>query len=202
MKVSISRSRSRRGFTLIELLITCALIGVLAAIAIPGFFIYQAKTRRSEGMTMVGAIAHAYIAYQTETGSYPDILTNPDGGFATLPNFTTLGPVKLSWDADATKFFNLVGFAPEGNVWHTYEVTSDCPGGGGICTDQTCFTVVAHGDTDGNGAMGAIMYVHPMLDASGTPNYCPSNFGYAAPIDPKTGTEIFDQPAIYQTDPY
>ena len=47
------RSRTRGGFTLTELMITVALIGVIAAIAIPNFLTYQARSRRSEGFTNV-----------------------------------------------------------------------------------------------------------------------------------------------------
>jgi type IV pilus assembly protein PilA len=205
MRASL-RSRSRGGFTLIELMITCSLIGVIASIAIPQFLSYQARSRRSEGMVGVSAIAHAYIAYQAEAGLFPDILHHPSGGFPTLPGFSVLGAKKLIWDPDAAKFFNVVGYKPEGNVWHTYEVTSDCSpalGPGGVCSEQTCFTVVAHGDVDGNGVMGAVMYVHPARDAAGDPAaYCGSTFGYGVPINPKSGMDVFDETAVYQTDPY
>jgi type IV pilus assembly protein PilA len=209
MKVSVSRSRSRAGFTLIELLMTCAIIGVLAAIAIPNFFAYQARARRSEGSVQVAGIARAYIAYHAESGKFPDILSDPDGGVASLPNFTVLGPQKLPWDAAAKKFFDLVGYQAEGNVWHTYEVNSDCSpalGGGGTCDDQSCFTVIAHGDVDGNGLQGAVMYVHPSRDPAGNVlAYCGSDIPgitYTVPIELGSGDPIFDQAAIYNTDPY
>ena len=65
--------RRSRGFTLTELMITVALIGTLAAIAIPEFFRYQARARRSEGFTHLAGIARSYKAYHAEQGRFPDM---------------------------------------------------------------------------------------------------------------------------------
>ena len=206
MRVSL---RSQRGFTLIELMITCSLIGVMAAIAIPNFMRYQAKARRSEGISHVAGIARAYIAYHADQGKFPDMLT--EKGEPTLPDFTMynlgmLGTAKLPWDAATEDFFKIVGWKPEGKIYYSYEVVSACDGGalgGGACNDSNCFTVVAHGDVDANGTQGAIMYVHPLRDDAGAPAaWCGSDFGYTVPIHPQSGNDIFEEPAVYQTDPY
>lgn len=62
--------KNQGGFTLIELMIVVAIIGILAAIAIPNFLRYQAKSRQSEAKTNLGAIFVAQTAYFSENGRY------------------------------------------------------------------------------------------------------------------------------------
>jgi type IV pilus assembly protein PilA len=176
-------------------MITVALIGVLAAVAIPNFVKYQARTRRSEGFTHVAGIARAYKGYYAESGRFPDTVN--EGYPGSVPNFTMLSTKKLVWDSDAENFFNIVGWKPDGQVYYTYEIESDC--GVGSCTTENCFTITAHGDVDGNGAIGAIMLVHPMRDASGAPvSSCGSAImGYGTPTQPGTGVALYDEPAVY-----
>jgi type IV pilus assembly protein PilA len=66
----LSRLRSRKGFTLIELMIVVAIIGILAAIAIPNFLRFQAKSRQSEAKTNLGGIFTAQTAYLGEHNRY------------------------------------------------------------------------------------------------------------------------------------
>ena len=50
---------NRKGFTLIELMIVVAIIGILAAIAIPSFLAMQLRAKRSELPTNLDAIRTA-----------------------------------------------------------------------------------------------------------------------------------------------
>jgi type IV pilus assembly protein PilA len=58
--------RKQEGFTLIELMIVVAIIGILAAIAIPNFIQYQMRSRTSEAKTNLSAIKTANFAFQAE----------------------------------------------------------------------------------------------------------------------------------------
>ena len=58
--------RSQKGFTLIELMIVVAIIGILAAIAIPNFLRFQLRARSSEGKTSIAALRTAEESYQAE----------------------------------------------------------------------------------------------------------------------------------------
>jgi len=62
--------RNKKGFTLIELMIVVAIIGILAAIAIPNFLTYQCKSKQSEAKTNLGAIANSEESYNAEYSVY------------------------------------------------------------------------------------------------------------------------------------
>ncbi len=74
--------RSKKGFTLIELMIVVAIIGILAAIAIPNFMRFQARSRTTEARTNLGAIYTGEVAFFGEGNSYgefPQIGWSPTG---------------------------------------------------------------------------------------------------------------------------
>jgi len=59
----------QKGFTLIELMIVVAIIGILAAIAIPAYTDYTIKSRVSEGASLVGSAKTAMEVYWSENGT-------------------------------------------------------------------------------------------------------------------------------------
>ena len=65
-----------RGFTLIELLVVLAIVGILAAIAIPSFTEQVAKSRRAEAMRGLGDIQlrqERWRANNTSYGTYANL---------------------------------------------------------------------------------------------------------------------------------
>ena len=61
--------QNRKGFTLIELMIVVAIIGILAAVAVPGFLKYIKDSKTTEAKTNIKAIAEgASTFFQTEHG--------------------------------------------------------------------------------------------------------------------------------------
>jgi prepilin-type N-terminal cleavage/methylation domain-containing protein len=58
------------GFTLVELMVVVAIIGVLAAVAVPNYQIFQAKARQAEAKSGLGSIQSAEMAYATDTNTY------------------------------------------------------------------------------------------------------------------------------------
>ncbi|MBD3266920.1 prepilin-type N-terminal cleavage/methylation domain-containing protein [bacterium] len=63
--------RKRKGFTLIELLIVVAIIGILAAIAVPNFLNAQQRARYSQVISNMKALSTSMMAYQVDWNSMP-----------------------------------------------------------------------------------------------------------------------------------
>jgi type IV pilus assembly protein PilA len=78
----LSMLKGKKGFTLIELMIVVAIIGILAAIAIPNFLRFQAKSKQSEAKGNLGGIFTAETAYFGEFsfyGNFAQIAWAPTG---------------------------------------------------------------------------------------------------------------------------
>src|SRR2546426_8000511 len=93
--------KGQKGFTLIELMIVVAIMGILAAIAIPNFLTYQMKSRQSEGKVNLGAIKTSEIAFQAERGCYlgiPAVTVAQGGIVAPAVNTATSG---VAWPGAA-----------------------------------------------------------------------------------------------------
>jgi type IV pilus assembly protein PilA len=72
----MAADHDNRGFTLIELMIVVAILGIVAALAVPNYLRYQGQTRQGEAKTNLGAIFVAETAYyseQTRYGTFSEI---------------------------------------------------------------------------------------------------------------------------------
>jgi len=70
----------QQGFTLIELMIVVAIIGILAAIAIPAYQDYTIRAQVSEGVNLADGLKTPMADYYNDQGAWP---ANGTGGIAT-----------------------------------------------------------------------------------------------------------------------
>jgi type IV pilus assembly protein PilA len=74
----------QKGFTLIELMIVVAIIGILAAIAIPAYQDYTIRAQVSEGLTLASDVKAGVAEYLAQTGDWPANLAEAGLGSADL----------------------------------------------------------------------------------------------------------------------
>jgi prepilin-type N-terminal cleavage/methylation domain-containing protein len=99
---------NKKGFTLVELMIVVAIVAVLAAIAIPMYSKYIRKSRTSEAVSNLGAIALYEETYYSENDQYIIAGANPSGN---PPSAADTGGRKLfnsSLDTGWTSLGNVI----------------------------------------------------------------------------------------------
>lgn len=75
----------QKGFTLIELMIVVAIIGILAAVALPAYQDYTIRAQVTEGFTLIDGLKGDLSDYWSQNGTCPVQGTSP--GFAAATNF-------------------------------------------------------------------------------------------------------------------
>ncbi len=152
--------KKKDGFTLIELMIVVAIIGVLAAIAIPAFSNYLKKAKTAEAPAQLKGLftsaATYYLGEKWNTG----VLAEGAAAAALVGCTVTAGQTsvapsgsknQLDWSTEGGGTFKAMGFSIADPVYFQYSAN----GGTGMCDgtadDVTVYTFIANGDLDGDG---------------------------------------------------
>jgi len=126
-------NKLQKGFTLIELMIVVAIIGILAAVAIPAYSDYTARAQVSEAMSLTSGLKTPIVEYISDVGSVPTNVTTVGGTAAgkyvetitlsgTAPNVTMTATMKATGVNSKIQNSTFIMSSPDGQQW-------DCSGG-------------------------------------------------------------------------
>jgi type IV pilus assembly protein PilA len=212
----LSNLKRREGFTLIELMIVVAIIGILAAIAIPNFIKFQLRSKAGEAKVNLAGIRTSQESYFAEAGTYMDFPPTPVLGYVPQQKtpFNPAGcPNPLPVFVSPMQGYCWIGWQPEGDVYYAYTleagfnnvVVAVAPSGG-VVANQFYATAVA--DIDGDLAQNTWGINQPDIQGNvigaaaaggqlALPAICGASAvgggGAAGPVDSGTGLGVLGQ---------
>jgi prepilin-type N-terminal cleavage/methylation domain-containing protein len=150
----MGKAQRFRGFTLIELMITISILGILAALAIPAFSAYVARSKTSEATSNINQMFKSAAVYYSGDlsgkGMTSTVTANCTIGDAG-PRPSTPGPEKVKFSADAN--FRALRFHVADYVYFSYGLDSIGNGCGRGANTPAMYTFYANGDLNDDGTL-------------------------------------------------
>jgi Zn-dependent protease with chaperone function len=155
-------------------LMMVAVVGMLAAIAIPNFLRYQLRSREAAGQADLAALHKAEVALLGRTGAYRALR---------VPERTPAGEA-MTWTEEELAAAREVDWLVSGKSHHTFGVAI-----GETDEGKQAFATCAEADLDGDGTFSAWVTWEPVADGEGD---------LVAPTPPCRHAKDFTRPITYQ----
>jgi len=161
VNINLRIGQNKEGFTLIELMIVVAIIGVLAAVAIPTFTRYVRRAKTSEAYTNIKSLFDGAAAYynaeryaQGLAAIHSTACNVSDAG----PSPNIPRPYKQNFPFSTVPSFANLGFTKDQPVYFSYVVLAGATQCGNTPNNTQIYTFRAHGDLDGDNVPSVVYY--------------------------------------------
>jgi type IV pilus assembly protein PilA len=172
------KNKLAKGFTLIELMIVVAIIGILAAIAIPNFLRYQLRAKFAELRTNTEAITKSQNSLRQSERVL--CVGAPTGNYVAFTRVVPIGvpaaagpsSQKIVWDAPDHLLASAIDWVVQGATYGQYRAATDAPPavnlacGGGLGLFGGALSVTANSDIDADGVLTSVAAWQPVRDAT------------------------------------
>ncbi|MDV2079914.1 pilin [Marinobacter xestospongiae] len=149
---NMQAKRAQQGFTLIELMIVVAIIGILAAVAIPAYQDYITRSQVSEASTLTGGLKAPLAEYGADKGTWPTAFVGPQAtpsagqlNATIIGKYGTLVPSVSGTYPTATLVFTMTTGMASGQ---TFQLVTQDGGASWACGTATVNGVTASSTID------------------------------------------------------